>query len=221
MIDYKKEIIRAIESMSGRYAPYNIFTDWIEMCSLSIQNTVSMFHNQVWRDREQLYLDIAKKYTDKELDQFAQMFVWLGDALTEDMSDVLGEIYMEAGMGSKYTGQFFTPFHLSELCARMGIDISNIPKDGRISLNEPSSGGGGMIIAACKVLRDAGVNYQRRLDVVAQDLDWKGVYMTYLQLSLIGCRAIVVQGDTLADPYTGHYPESRTLRTPAQMGALL
>lgn len=221
MTDHKKEIIMTIKSMSGRYAPYNIFTDWIEMCSLSIQNTVSMFHNQVWRDREQLYLDIAKKYTDKELDQFAQMFVWLGDALTEDMSDVLGEIYMEAGMGSKYTGQFFTPFHLSELCARMGIDINNIPKDGRISLNEPSSGGGGMIIAACKVLRDAGVNYQRRLDVVAQDLDWKGVYMTYLQLSLIGCRAIVVQGDTLADPYTGHYPESRTLRTPAQMGALL
>lgn len=221
MTDHKKGIIRAIKSMSGRYAPYNIFTDWIEMCSLSIQNTVSMFHNQVWRDREQLYLDIAKKYTDKELDQFAQMFVWLGDALTEDMSDVLGEIYMEAGMGSKHTGQFFTPFHLSELCARMGIDINSIPKDGRISLNEPSSGGGGMIIAACKVLRDAGVNYQRRLDVVAQDLDWKGVYMTYLQLSLIGCRAIVVQGDTLADPYTGHYPESRTLRTPAQMGALL
>ena len=149
------------------------------------------------------------------------MFVWLGDALTEDMSDVLGEIYMEAGMGSKYTGQFFTPFHLSELCAKTGVDIDNLPETGRISLNEPSSGGGGMIIAACKVLHEAGFDYQRRLDVVAQDLDWKGVYMTYLQLSLIGCRAIVVQGDTLADPYTGHYPESRTLRTPALMGALL
>lgn len=220
-MNYKKEIIKAIESMSGRYAPYNVFSDWIEMCSLSIQNTVSMVHNKVWKDREQLYIDIARRYTEKEIEQFAQMFVWLGDALTEDMSDVFGQIYMEAGMGSKHTGQFFTPFHLSELCAKTGIDVDNLPETGRISLNEPSCGGGGMIIAACKVLHEAGFDFQRRLDVVAQDLDWKGVYMTYLQLSLIGCRAIVVQGDTLADPYTGHYPESRTLRTPARMGALL
>lgn len=220
-MDYKKEIIKTIQSMSGKYAPYNIFSDWIEMCSLSIQNACYLVHNNVWKDREQLYKDIARKYTEKEIEQFAQMFVWLGDALTEDMSDVLGEIYMEAGMGSKYTGQFFTPFHLSELCAKTCVDIDNLPETGRISLNEPSSGGGGMIIAACKVLHEAGFDYQRRLDVVAQDLDWKGVYMTYLQLSLIGCRAIVVQGDTLADPYTGNYPESRTLRTPALMGALL
>ena len=34
-----------------------------------------------------------------------------------------------------------------------------------------------------------------------QDMDLKGVYMTYLQLSLPGIRALVVQGDTLAKPY--------------------
>ena len=78
-----------------------------------------------------------------------------------------------------------------------------------------------MIIAACKVLHEAGFDFQRRLDVVAQDLDWKGVYMTYLQLSLIGCRAVVVQGDTLIEPYTKRYPRERTLRTPAMMGAFL
>ena len=147
------------------------------------------------------------------------MFILLGDALTEEMTDVLGQIYMEAGMGSKYTGQFFTPFHLSEMCARMSI--GELPDTGKISLNEPSCGGGGMVIAACKVLHEAGFDFQRRLDVVAQDLDWKGVYMTYLQLSLIGCRAIVVQGDTLIEPYTKNYPPDRMLKTPAMMGALI
>ena len=220
-MDYKREIIKSIESMSGRYAPYNVFTDWIEMCSLSIQNAVSMTHNKLWHDRERMYMDIARKYTEKELSQFAQMLVWLGDALTEELSDVLGEIYMMTGMGSKYTGQFFTPFHLSELCARVGIDLGNLPKEGIITLNEPSCGGGGMIIAACKILHECGFDYQRRLDVVAQDLDWKGVYMTYLQLSLIGCRAVVVQGDTLCDPYVGNYPPERIMRTPAKMGMLI
>ena len=45
--------------------------------------------------------------------------------------------------------------------------------------------------------------------------------MTYLQLSLLGIRAKVVQGDTLADPYRAGYPPERILRTPRDMGVLL
>ena len=145
------------------------------------------------------------------------------DALEEEMTDVLGEVYMATDLGSKSTGQFFTPFHLSELCAKMALPHweKEYSEHGTISLNEPSCGGGGMIIAAAKVMRDAGINPQRALNVVAQDLDWKGVYMTYLQLSLLGIRAKVVQGDTLADPYRAGYPPERILRTPRDMGVLL
>ena len=218
----KQEIIKTIEKMSGSYSPYNIFSDWIQLCALSISNSCSAFHDKTWKDREQLYIDTARKYKDSEMEQFARMFVLLGDALTEEMTDVLGQIYMEAGMGSKYTGQFFTPFHLSELCAKVGIDINRLHESGRISLNEPSCGGGGMIIAACKVLHEAGFPFQRRLDVVAQDLDWKGVYMTYLQLSLIGCRALVVQGDTLIEPYDPKRTDrAHIFRTPAYLGVLI
>ena len=208
--------------MSGSYSPYNIFSDWIELCALSVQNTVTVVHNRIWKDREQAYIDVARKYSEQDMEQFGQMFVWLGDALSENMTDILGQIYMEAGMGSKYTGQFFTPFHLSELCAKMSVDADNIPEDGILSLNEPSCGGGGMIIAVCKVLHEAGINFQRRLKVVAQDLDWKGVYMTYLQLSLIGCNAIVIQGDTLADPWDpARTDPAHVMRTPMNMGALI
>lgn len=222
MTSPKQEIIKTIERMAGSYSAYNIFSDWVQMCALSIHNTCSLVQNKIWKDREQLYIDTARKYTEKELEQFAKMFVLLGDVLTEEMTDVLGQIYMETGMGSKHTGQFFTPFHLSELCARAGIDIDHLPEAGRISLSEPSCGGGGMIIAACKVLHDAGFDFQHRLDVVAQDLDWKGAYMTYLQLSLIGCRALVVQGDTLREPYDPKQTDpARVFRTPAMMGVLM
>lgn len=221
----KAKILQMILDMSGQYAPYNIFTDWVEMCALSIQNGVAVFHDEVWEEREQLYRNTAKRYTKQELENFARMFVWLGDALTENMSDVLGEIYMEAELGNKYTGQFFTPFHLSELCAKMSIDGFNIAKkheNDYIELIEPSCGGGGMIIAACKVLHEAGFDFQRKLNVIAQDLDWKSVYMTYLQLSLIGCRAIVVQGDTLKEPYDANLTHPKhIMRTPALMGVLL
>lgn len=220
--EHKKEIIKTILNLSGKYAPYNIFSDWVEMCSLAVQNGCHVIHDKVWREREQRYIDTARKYSETEMEQFARMFVLLGDALTESLSDVLGEIYMEAGLGSKYTGQFFTPFHLSELCARLGFNPELIEEDEVIELNEPSCGGGGMIIAACKILMDYGINYQKRLKVVAQDLDWKGVYMTYLQLSLIGCRAIVVQGDTLREPYDiRRTPKDRIMHTPGWMGVLI
>ena len=218
----KKEIIAMIEGMSGSYAPYNIFSDWIQMSALAIQNSCCVVHGDVWKYREQLYIDTARKYSDQEMDKFAKMFVLLGDALTEEMTDVLGEIYMEAGMGSKYTGQFFTPFHLSELCAKLAVENLIKSFDGKMAtLNEPSCGGGGMIIAACKVLHEAGFDFQRKLTVIAQDLDWKGVYMTYLQLSLIGSRALVVQGDTLMHPYDPKQTDpAHIFRTPAYLGAL-
>lgn len=221
----KKEIEKIIMSMSGKYAQYNIFSDWVEMSALSIQNSVTILHGKDWEEREQKYCDIARKYSEHELIKITEMFGLLCDALEEDLTDVLGQVYMELNMGSKYTGQFFTPFHLSELSARMGlVNLRQNEKNDeaeRFTINEPSCGSGGMIIAACKILKEKGINYQKKLDVVAQDLDWKGVYMTYLQLSLIGCRAIVVQGDTLRDPYTKRYPSRRTMRTPAMMGVLV
>lgn len=220
----KQEIIKRIQNLSGRYSPYNVFSDWIECSALAIQNTCTMPHTELWEAREKKYLDIMNRYNQDERIAIRELFFLLVDALEEEMTDVLGEVYMAAGLGSKYTGQFFTPFHLSELCAKLSIDESDIVKmseNDLIELHEPSCGGGGMIIAACKVLKDAGINYQRCLKVVAQDLDWKGVYMTYLQLSLIGCDAIVVQGDTLADPYRIGYPPERILRTPGEMGVLI
>lgn len=222
MTNKEKEIAQRILQMSGRYSPYNIFSDWVQMSAIAVQNRVCMIHDKAWNEREQTYIDIARKYTSEEHQKFAEMFVLLGEALEEDMSDVLGRIYMSTEMGNKHTGQFFTPFHVSEMCARLGVDLDNLPDSGPVFINEPSCGSGGMLIAACKVLHEAGFDFQRRLEIVAQDLDWKGVYMTYLQLSLIGARAIVVQGDTLAAPFDPEKTERQhILRTPAKMGALL
>ena len=222
-MDAKQKIINKIQSLSGRYSPYNIFSDWIECSALAIQNACTMPHTELWEAREKEYLDIMRRYNEDERFAIRELFFLLVDAMDEEMTDVLGEVYMAAGLGSKYTGQFFTPFHVSELCAKMALSQweKEYSENGTISLCEPSCGGGGMIIAAVKIIKDAGINPQRVLRVVAQDLDWKGVYMTYLQLSLLGIKAKVVQGDTLADPYRIGYPPERILRTPGDMGVLL
>lgn len=218
----KKQIIKMITGMAGKYSPYNIYSDWIETSALAIANTCTLHHDDLWKRREKDYVSTMMKYEEPERNRLREMFYLLVDALEEEISDVLGEIYMECGMGSKYTGQFFTPFHLSYLTAQCALWHKIKSFDGEtITLNEPSCGGGGMIIAAFKVLKDAGINPQKYLKVVAQDLDWKGVYMTYLQLSLLGVKAIVVQGDTLMEPYVHKYPRERILKTPAELGLLI
>ena len=128
---------------------------------------------------------------------------------------------MKAELGSKQTGQFFTPYHLSVLTAEMGIP-KDISPENPLIMNEPSAGGG-MIIAAAKVLKRRGLNPQKCMKVIAQDMDWKGVYMTYVQLSLLGIKAAVVQGDTLGEPAIDprRYPQERVFYTPAIKGMLI
>lgn len=216
----KKEIIKAINDISGKYSAYEVFTDWIRCSALAISNTCQMFHDKIWQDREQMYMDTMRKYTDEEQIKMSEMFFMLAETLETEMADVLGQIYMESGMGSKAAGQFFTPYHLSELCANLSLPDPD--ENGKIMINEPSCGGGGMIIAAASSMRTKGLNYQRNLYVVAQDLDWKGVYMCYLQLSLLGINAICVQGNTLLEPYIPEKTEkSHILMTPAKWGILI
>lgn len=214
----KKEIIKIIESIAGKYSAYEVFSDWIKCGALAISNLCQNEHDEIWQKREEEYLATIKKYNQREQEKFCEMMALLCDCL-EEPTDVLGQIYMETGMGSKAAGQFFTLYQLCELCARLALPEAD--EEGKYKINEPSCGGGAMIIAAASELKRRGVNYQKKMKVVAQDLDWKGVYMCYLQLSLLGIDAICVQGNTLTEPYTEGYSPERTLYTPAKRGVLL
>lgn len=215
----KKDIIKYIDGISGKYSRYEVFSDWIKCCSLSISNSMNTIHGPIWETRERDYLNTIRKYNTSEQIKFSEMLSMLAETLESEMEDVLGGIYMESGMGSKAAGQFFTPYHLSYLCAK--LILLEPDKNGIYRINEPTCGSGGMVIAAAQSLKDKGIDYRRRMRVIAQDLDWKGVYMCYLQLSLLGIHAIVVQGDTLAEPFKKGYPSERMLITPMAMGAII
>jgi type I restriction-modification system DNA methylase subunit len=222
MSEAKKEIIKTIQKMSGKYALNTIFSDWVMCSALAIQNSLCLFHDSLWETREEQYISTMKKYTLEERQEFVRMLKLLTDAFEEGMSDILGEIYMESGCGSKSTGQFFTPFHLSKLTAELSLDKKVINEDEPFEINEPSVGGGGMIIAVAAILKERGINYQKCMRVVGQDLDWRSVYMAYVQFSLLGIDAILVQGDTLMNPYdVARTEESHIFRTPKRMGVLL
>lgn len=200
-MDYKKEIINELRNMSGRYSVYDMFQDWIKMLALSISNSCNPFF---YEKREREYLELAHKHTPEEIDVFCKLNNLLIMACNEKFEDVLGYIYMHLEVSSKALGQFFTPYHVCQLMANISVKEINCD----YIINEPSCGAGGNIIAAAERLKERGINYQDEMKVICQDLDWKSVYMCYVQLSLYGIPAVVVQGDTLANPYTSGISEN-------------
>ncbi|WP_370777163.1 N-6 DNA methylase [Holdemania massiliensis] len=182
-------IINGIHKMSGSYHAQDIFQDWVQMAGISISN--QLFYDQRLEDQ---YLTLAKKYTDDQLREMCRWTARLVELFEEDINDYLGSIYMMLNAGNSRTGQFFTPFHVCELMARVALTGYS---GGKITANEPSVGGGANILAVAKEMRRLGYDYQSLLDVVAQDLDYKCVWMSYLQFSLAGISAICVQGNTL------------------------
>jgi type I restriction-modification system DNA methylase subunit len=189
-----------------------------------VRALLKKYHRDTISDEDRPNGFVTTAITDEQLTQLIEEengVMIITDPKDDGPDDVLGDVYMKAEMGSKAAGQFFTPFHLSELCAKLGLDEDRIRSEEKITVNEPSTGGGGMIIATAKVLKDNGINYQKKMEVVAQDLDWLGVFMSYVQFSFLGINAIVVQGDTLMEPYVKGYPEARVFRTPANKGVLI
>lgn len=181
---------------SGRRRVAEVFRDYCELTALSFRNAVDRAE---WDRNEARYLEVAGRYTRDELNRFAELTAHLAIELDHGFDDVLGGLYMSLDLGNDRLGQFFTPYEVSVLSAKLTAQavIDELEDRPFISMHEPSCGSGGMIIALAQVLKDAGVNPQHQLHVTAVDLDATAVHMTYVHLALLNIPALVVHGNTL------------------------
>lgn len=191
-------MVKLFQEVSRRHNLWTTFSDFLELSSISISNCVDMRN---YSRREQRYFEIIKKYTKDELKIFPKLLIELTKALENDVTDVLGELFMELELGNSWKGQFFTPYHVCLATVHVSFDEKNIKRvineKGFVSLNEPAVGGGAMIIAFAQVMKEKGYNPQQQLKVICNDLDIKSVFMTYIQLSLLGIPAVVYHMNTL------------------------
>ncbi|MCI4659619.1 N-6 DNA methylase [Cryobacterium zhongshanensis] len=190
-----KKLLEANASY-GRRRISQVFADFCELSALAIRNSVD---HDGWDEREAQYLRVISGYTPEEADRFAHLLAKLSLEFEDDFSDVLGKLYMSLDLGSDHLGQFFTPYEVSSMMAQMTIGNYTEKLEGQefITVNEPTCGSGGMIVALAAALRGAGVNYQQSMHVVAQDIEATSVHMAYVQLSLLNVPAIVIHGNTL------------------------
>lgn len=193
-----KQIVAGIHKCAKLTSADSAFRDWVAVMALAIQNGCTPKDTRRWKDNEADYMTIVQRVGADNMRRFKEMFELFQDLLElRPFNDWLGIIYMTAIGGESKKGQFFTPYHLSQACAKLSIGVPP-DDDSPITINEPSCGAGGMIVAALEAMNEKGINWQRRAKIVASDIDTACVHMCYVTLSLLSVRATVLHQDTLA-----------------------
>lgn len=134
--------------------------------------------------------------------------------------DFLGSIFMELNLGNNSNGQFFTPYHVCEMMAKITeTDIlSAVKEKGYVIIHDPCCGAGATLIAgiheARKQLAEENMNFQDHVLIVAQDIDEIVALMCYIQLSLLGVAAYIKVGDAFLEPISENDDEKNYWYTP-------
>lgn len=193
------ELSKKLKSFSHKHNLWEVYRDFIEITAITISNAIDLKN---FEKREADYMEIIKKYEKDEVLKFAELMSELIKELERKPRDVLGELYMSLELGDKWKGQFFTPDSVARIMAEMIFNEAikeKIKEHGYIIFNEPSVGGGVTAIAFVNTMIEHGYNPQEQLLIICNDLDIKSVYMTYIQLSLLGIPAIVEHRNTLTN----------------------
>lgn len=192
--DYIKEFISKLSNLDRSRSVSTVFNDFLTLSCCSLAQTVYRSDNL-----EQRYLNIVKTYTKEQAEEFSKLLAFLVLGLEQESQDFLGQVFMFLNLGSQANGQYFTPYSVSKFMAEINFTkIESFKSNQLITLSEPCCGSGALIIAFAQTLREHNINYQQNLFVEAIDISEMCFKMTYIQLSLLGIPAKVIQGDSLS-----------------------
>lgn len=200
----KKEFLKIFNEMCYSRSAWQVWADLMSVIAVSLANAVDK-REEMLATREKEYEECIKRLGGVE--KPAKCFAIITMALEENPNqDFLGELYMTLNLGNHWKGQFFTPYRICEFMSKFTIGeetSEQIEKQGFIAVNDCACGAGATLIAAANTFKERGINYQRDVLFVAQDIDRVAGMMCYIQLSFSGCAGYVVIANTLTNPICG------------------
>ena len=210
---WDKEFITLFNRLVGKRSNWEVWNDFLTMAAIAFANVMPTPERT---EREDRYLSIIRSYEIEEQEIFPQLLSVVSMAFEDNpKQDFLGNLYTALNLNQHQKGQFFTPYHICEFMAEVqnGGDLkSEVEKIGFISVSDPACGAGALLIAFANSARAHGVNYQEKVLFVAQDIDATAAKMCYIQLTLLGCSACIIIGDSLVKP--GFHPDNEVYYTP-------
>jgi hypothetical protein len=201
--DHVRQFIKAIGKLEHDKALYDIFRDFCEMsyCALAKMTAAGERADQL----EARYMQIVGSYRDKDtIRAFPELLAIAANAIEGGGCDFLGSVASQMSVLNSRLGQFFTPYELSRMMAELTLQEIGpvIAANGYLTIAEPASGAGGMVLAAADVLERSGFDPSFQMLVNAVDISPMCFHMTYVQASLRGIPALVELGDTLRNTRT-------------------
>ena len=170
------------------------------MHSIALANTCDLRCRDT---REEQYNAIVQKYDEKTVQQFAVLTAITMTALLENPEqDFLGTVYHNLGLSKSQAGQFFTPYNVGQMMARINMPDSLVLDKSRIlRVNDPCCGAGCLLLAGYNVMREqlesTDPDWDKYVLFVAQDIDPLVCKMCYIQMCCIGVPGVIVVGNSL------------------------
>ena len=208
----KQQFCSKLKSLSTSQSPHRVFSDWLEIAAISIHqlpyHSGELEKDSAFETLEAQYMQGIQAHSREKLNSFSEMLSLLIMAHNGGYSDFLGDIAGEYELLNKRVGQFFTPYHVCGLMAKvsMGNVRSLVEEKGLITICEPAVGAGGMVIAAAEEAESQGVDPCAYIQFDCTDVSRDAFNMAYIQLSALGLQAVVRHGNTLSGEYWEHRP---------------
>ena len=199
IMQLQKEFCKNFDSLTGRQDRRIVWEDFITISQRALD-----IHKHL--EGKSLPTHIADFYHDEEWVCFGKMFDLTMKALERNSDqDFLGALYMKLGLSNHSRGEEFTPYGVCRVLASAAIkDIEErVQENGWTSVSDPACGAGAILIAYANECSRRGIDFQKHVLFIGQDVSWTGAGMCFVQLSLLGCGGYVIVGNTLAKPLIG------------------
>ena len=196
----KKLNSKILESLDRSKHRQDHFRNFCELsyCAIAKTTQTNTEKADVLEDR---YMEIVGTYKNKDdIRAMPELLSLATYGIYHGQCDFLGEIAGDIEALDKKNGQFFTPYHVAKLMAKM--QMPNIPalieSKGFFSLSDPAAGAGCMILCAADIVSEAGYDPMDCMSVHVIELNQTTYHMLYIQLALRGIAAQVVHGNSLS-----------------------
>ncbi|MGP2450668.1 N-6 DNA methylase [Pantoea stewartii subsp. indologenes] len=190
----RKQFVSVFRHTARHLRRWDVFSDFITLTASELDLATIRAPESMERCRK-----ICGRYRPEDIQDLHRLFSLMVNALEAKFHDFLGAIFMELELGDGRQGQYFTPYSVQSLMARMlmpGVEEA-VKREGLFTLSEPTCGAGGMVVAVAECMLEAGMNPSEQMFVNCIDIDPVAADMAFIQLSLLGIPAEVITGNTL------------------------
>ncbi|MEM9804023.1 MAG: N-6 DNA methylase [Cyanobacteria bacterium P01_D01_bin.56] len=209
----KKNYVKILKQLSPHRHKWDIFSDWLEIAAISMHQlpyqSGELERDTAFETYEAKYMEAIKRYSREELSEMAKLLGITIQAYNTGFRDFLGELAGDEGLLNEAGGQFFTPYSVCRMMAKMtvgNVDAQLKEHGTPLLVSEPAVGGGAMVIACAEEIMSQKIDPRAYVQFDAVDISRTAFNMAYIGLSALGLQAMVRHGNTLSMEMWEHRP---------------